>query len=451
MLTRPVAAQRWALVSTILGSSLAFIDSTVVNVSLPAVTTAFQAGAAAAQWVVIGYTLPLSALVLTGGALGDRFGSRQIFSLGVLTFAIASAGCAVAQSLPQLLVARVLQGIAAALLVPSSLALLGATFSEEQRGRAIGTWSAFASLSGAAGPLLGGWLVDHWSWRLVFLINLPIAAVTLAIIATRVPSPQRAGGRRIDLLGAAAITIALGSITAAMTLPSTARHPGALALTFGVAGVLAFAAFVIIENRASDPMMPLRVWRSRTFAGVNAVTLLIYAAMSMLLFELPLYLIEIRGKSAVAAAAALLPIVAQIFFISRPAGAWAARVGPRRPLTIGSLLVGAGFGLLALVVSVYPGILTLGLGMALVVAPLTTTVMSALDTSHAGLASGVNNAVARVAGLMGVAMLGPIVHAASTHDLAAGFHRAMFTAALLAAGGAIIASRLPTGTRPASL
>jgi EmrB/QacA subfamily drug resistance transporter len=451
MLTRPAPAQRWTLVSTILGSSLAFIDSTVVNVSLPALTAAFHAGAAAAQWVVVGYTLPLSALVLTGGALGDRFGSRRTFSLGVLMFALASAGCAVAQSLAQLLAARVLQGIAAALLVPSSLALLGATFADEERGRAIGTWSAFASLSGAVGPLLGGWLVDHWSWRLVFLINLPIAAVTLFIIATRVAAPPHAGARRIDLLGAAAITIALGTITAAMTLPSGAAHPRALAVGLGVAGALAFAAFLIIEARERDPMMPLRVWRSKTFAGVNAVTLVIYAALSMLLFELPLYLIEIRGKTAVAAAAAMLPIVAEIFFISRPAGAWAARVGPRRPLTIGSLLVAAGFGLLTLDISVYPGILTLGLGMALVVAPLTATVMSALDTNHAGLASGVNNAVARVAGLLGVAMLGPIVHATSTHDLAAGFHRVMLTAGLLAAAGAIIATRLPKQTRPASI
>jgi EmrB/QacA subfamily drug resistance transporter len=434
-------------VSTILGSSLAFIDSTVVNVSLPALTTAFHAGAAAAQWVVVGYTLPLSALVLTGGSLGDRFGSRQIFSVGVLMFAIASAGCAVAQSLPQLLVARVVQGIAAALLVPSSLALLGATFPEQERGSAIGTWSAFASLSGAVGPLLGGWLIDHWSWRLVFLINLPIAAITLAIVATRVATPQHAGGRRIDLLGAAAITIALGTITAAMTLPSGVPHQRTLAVTFAVTGALAFAAFLIIEARASDPMMPLRIWRSKTFAGVNALTLVIYAAMSMLLFELPLYLIEIRGKSAIAAAAAILPIVAEIFFISRPAGAWASRVGPRRPLTIGSLLVASGFGLLTLDISVFPGIFTLGLGMALVVAPLTSTVMSALDTNHAGLASGVNNAVARVAGLLGVAMLGPIVRASSTHDLAAGFHRVMLIAALLAAAGAIIASRLPKETR----
>jgi len=451
MLTRPAPAQRWTLVSTILGSSLAFIDGTVVNVSLPALTAAFHAGAAAAQWVVVGYTLPLSALVLTGGAFGDRFGSRRIFALGVVMFAIASGGCAVAQSFTQLLIARVLQGIAAALLVPSSLALLGATFTDEQRGRAIGTWSAFASLSGAVGPLLGGWLVDHWSWRFVFLINLPVAAVTLAIVATRVMTPRHSGGRRIDLLGAAAVTFALGTITAAMTLPSGAQHPRALAAALAVAGSLAFAAFLIIEGRASDPMMPLRVWRSKTFAGVNAVTLVIYAAMSMLLFELPLYLIEIRGESAVAAAAAMLPIVAELFFISRPAGAWAARAGPRRPLTIGSLLVAAGFGLLTLDGSVFPGILTLGLGMALVVAPLTTTVMSALDTDHAGLASGVNNAVARVAGLLGVAMLGPIVHATSTHDLAAGFHRVMLTAAFLAAGGAIIATRLPTERRPASI
>jgi EmrB/QacA subfamily drug resistance transporter len=439
----PARTQQWTLIATILGSSLAFIDSTVVTVSLPALAERFHAGAAAAQWVILGYTLPLSALVLTGGTLGDRFGSRKVFSIGVLLFAIASACCALAQSLPQLIAARVAQGVAAALLVPSSLALLGATFSEAERGRAIGTWSAFASLSGALGPLLGGWLIDHWSWRLVFLINLPLAAATLTIVAAWVPPSSAERSNRVDLAGATAVTIAFGAITAALTLSSANDERTGLITLLGVTGIAAFAIFLFIEAQSTHPMMPLGVWQSATFAIVNALTLVTYAALAMLMFELPLYLIEIQRQSAVRAAAAMLPIVAEIFVLSRASGAWASRAGPRIPLTLGGVLVAAGFGLLTLDLNVFPGIATLGLGMALIVAPLTTAVMTSLDSQHAGLASGVNNAVARVAGLFGVALLGPITHARSPHELAAAFHRVMLVAALLSALGAVIASRLP--------
>ena len=435
--------ERWTLVATILGSSLAFIDSTVATVSLPALADRFSASAAAVQWVVIGYTLPLSALVLTGGAFSDRFGPRRVFSIGVLLFAIASAFCAGAQSLPQLLMARVAQGAVAALLVPSSLALLGTSFPETERGRAIGTWSAFASLTAAIGPLLGGWLIDRWSWRLAFLINVPLAAATLVIVAARVPAPaERPRGGRIDVAGAIAITVALGAITAALTLSSATRGGGRLAAILGAA---AFVLFLVIESRTDHPMMPLSVWRSSTFAGLNALTFVVYAALAMLMFELPIYLIEIRGYSATAAAAAMLPIVAEIFVLSRVTGAWASRAGPRTPLTLAGLLVAAGFALLALRDDVFPGIVTLGLGMAMIVAPLTTEVMTALDTGHAGLASGVNNAVARVAGLFGVAVLGTITHARSAYELAAAFHRVMIVAAVLGAIGAAIAARLPGG------
>jgi EmrB/QacA subfamily drug resistance transporter len=438
------SAQRWTLVATIMGSSLAFIDSTVVTVSLPALTHRFNASAAAAQWIVVAYTLPLSALVLTGGALGDRFGSRRIFSIGVLLFAIASACCALAQSLPQLLVSRAAQGVAAALLIPSSLALLGATFSEGERGRAIGTWSAFGSLSGALGPLVGGWLIDHWSWRLVFLINLPLAAATLAIVQARISDPSGRHGDRTDVAGAAAVTIALGTITAAFTLPPTVHQRAGLLALLGTIGAMSFALFLFIEARIGYPMMPLGVWKSPVFARVNAVTFAIYAATSMLMFELPLYLIEIKNYSAVAAAAALLPVVVEIFVISSVSGAWAARVGPRLPLTTGTAFLTAGFGLLAWAANPYPGIATVGLGMALIVAPLTTAVMSALDREHVGLASGVNNAVARVAGLFGVAVLGPIVGAQSPHELAAGFPRVMIAAAVLGAIGVFLAKGLPS-------
>jgi EmrB/QacA subfamily drug resistance transporter len=439
----PARTERWTLVATILGSSIAFIDSTVVTVSLPALAHQFNASAAAIQWVVVGYTLPLSALVLTGGTLGDRFGPRRIFSLGVVLFAIASAFCAGAQSLTQFLAARVAQGMAAALLVPSSLALLGTSFPESERGRAIGTWSAFASLTAALGPLLGGWLIDRWSWRLAFLINLPIAAVTLAIIRAYVPSPVLPPrDARIDVAGAIAITIAFAALTGALTL-SSANQSGVAITALGTAGAVAFVAFLWIESRSAQPMMPLGVWRSPMFAGVNAVTFVVYAGMAMLMFELPLYLIEIEGHPAMAAAAAMLPMVVEIFALSRFTGAWSSRAGPRTPLTLGGLLVATGFALMAFPINVFPGVVTLGLGMALIVAPLTTAVMSSLEAEHAGLASGVNNAVARVAGLFGVAVLGIISQARSAHELAAAFHRIMIVGAMLGLVGALIASRLP--------
>jgi EmrB/QacA subfamily drug resistance transporter len=436
----PPTAQQWTLVATILGSSLAFIDGTVVSVALPALTEQFNASAAAAQWVVVGYTLPLSALVLTGGSLGDRFGPRKIFAIGVLLFAIASASCALAQSLTQLVVSRAAQGIAAALLVPSSLALLGASFSDAERGRAIGTWSGFASLSGAIGPLLGGWLIDHASWRLAFLINLPVAAATLAIVSAWVPEPSEQRATPIDVSGAAAVTIAFAAITSALTLSSASYGPIALLVAVSV---VAFAIFLSIEARAEHPMMALEIWKSATFSRVNLLTFVIYAALSMLMFELPLYLIDVKGYSAVRSATALLPLVAAMLVGSRASGAWAARAGPRAPLTIGALLVTGGFVLLALGVNEFPAIVTLGLGMALVVAPLTTTVMGALDREHAGLASGVNNAVARVAGLLGVAAIGPIAHAQSPQQLASAFQRVMLVAAALSVLGVVIAIRLP--------
>ena len=439
-------AQRWTLLATILGSSLAFIDSTVVSVALPALAHRFHASTAAVQWVVVGYTLPLSALVLTGGALSDRLGPRKVFSLGVLSFAIASAFCGGAFSLSQLLLARVAQGITAALLVPASLALLGTSFPEAERGRAIGTWSAFASLTAATGPLLGGWLIDWWSWRPAFLINVPLAAATLVIVAAYVPPPATPPqGARIDIAGAIAITIALGALTAALTLSSSdvidTRGTGLLVLT----GAAAFVGFLVIETRTDHPMMPLGIWRSSLFASLNALTFVVYTAMAMLMFELPIYLIDIKGGRATTAAAAMLPIIAAISSLSRVTGAWASRAGPRLPLTLGCVLVAAGFAVLAARVDVLPGIVIIGLGMAMIVAPLTTAVMTALDTRHAGLASGINNAVARVAGLFGVAVLGTITHARSEYELAAAFHQVMAVAAALSAAGAAIALRVRAG------
>jgi predicted MFS family arabinose efflux permease len=264
-------------------------------------------------------------------------------------------------------------------------------------------------------------------------------------VGARVPPSHGQRGNRVDVAGAAAVTIAFGAITAALTLSSTTSGLARGTTVLGLIGALAFAMFLVIEARSDHPMMPLGVWRSRTFSGVNALTLVIYAALAMFMFELPIYLIEVTHKSALAAAAAMLPLVVEIFVLSRAAGAWAARAGPRTPLTLGALLVAAGFGLLAVDINVFPGIATLGLGMALIVAPLTTTVMASLESRHAGLASGVNNAVARVAGLLGVAVLGPITHARSPHELASAFHRVMVAGAVLAVLGALIAARLPRG------
>jgi EmrB/QacA subfamily drug resistance transporter len=422
---KPCASPVWVLVTAILASSMAFIDGTVVNVALPAIQRDLSAGAGDAEWVVEAYSLFLSSLLLVGGALGDRLGRRRVFAGGVAMFAVTSAACGFAPSPGVLIGARALQGVAAAMLMPGSLALISASYSGAARGRAIGTWSGASAITAALGPVLGGFLVGHFSWRWAFFINVPLAAVALLLALTRIPESRDPDVRgALDWPGAVLCSLGLGGVVYAAIRAQGGGGFDTMALGALVIGLAALVVFVWQERRLEragaaarrSPMLSLRLFRSRAFSATNLLTLLLYAPLGGALFFVPFDLIEVHGYSPAAAGAALLPMILLLSVMSRWAGGLVGSVGARLPLTVGPLIAAGGFALFAMPgtggsywATFFPATVVLGVGMSVTVAPLTTTVMGSVASRHAGAASGVNNAVARAAGLLAIALFGIVL------------------------------------------
>jgi EmrB/QacA subfamily drug resistance transporter len=444
-------AGRWLVAVTVLGSGMAFLDGTVVNVALPDIGRDFDAATSSLQWILNGYLLTLASLILLGGALGDRYGRRRVFVLGVWLFTLASLLCAVAPSVELLIAARLLQGVGGALLTPGSLALIEASFRPTDRARAIGAWSGLGGVATAIGPLLGGYLIEAVSWRAIFLLNLPLGAFVAWAAARHVPetSDPRASGH-VDLLGAALAAFGLAGTTYAL-IEAPGQGASAAVLATGIGGVLALLAFFAAERRSPDPMLPLEIFRSRQFSAANAVTFVVYAALGGIFFLLVAFLQISLGYTPIEAGSATLPITALMLAFSARAGGLAQRIGPRIPLTLGPLVIALGLLWMTQIdpgdsylAAVLPPVIVFGLGLTLVVAPVTATVLAAADSRLSGIASGVNNAVARVAGLLAVAVL-PVLAGITGEgfydpaEMTDGFHMAAVACAALAALGGLIA------------
>ncbi|MGI5185136.1 DHA2 family efflux MFS transporter permease subunit [Dactylosporangium sp. CA-152071] len=460
------ASGRWVLTATILGSGIAAIDATVVGIALPAIGRSFDTDLETLQWVVTSYTLALAGLLLIAGALGDRYGRRKIFLVGVVWFAVASVLCGAAPDAPTLIAARALQGVGAALLTPGSLAILQASFRPEDRSRAIGAWSGLGGVATAIGPFLGGWLVGAASWRLIFAINVPIAAAVVLLTWRHVPeSRDTTATGRVDVPGGTLVTLGLIGITYGLIEGHSLGWTSPLVLTALVGGVLMLGAFVWWERRTAHPMLPLDLFASPQFSATNVVTFVVYGAIGGALFLLPIQLQQVAGYSALQAGVSLLPVTVIMLLLSARSGALASRIGPRLQMSAGPVVVGLGMALFAridasgsYVTSVLPAVVVLGLGLATTVAPLTSTALSSARSSHAGMASAVNNDVARAAGLIAVAVLPAAAGITGTAyldppRLSAGFHTAVLICAalcLLAAAVAATTIRNPPRPTPAA-
>jgi EmrB/QacA subfamily drug resistance transporter len=448
------AHPRWTLVACILASSLSFVDGSVLNVALPAIRSSYGAGAAEVQWVVNAFLLPLSALLLLGGALGDHFGRRRLLVTGTSLFAVASLLCALAPSLPILLAARGAQGVGAALLLPNSLALLNAAFSGEKRGRAVGIWAAAGAAAAAVAPLIGGWLVGTVGWPAIFYINLPLALGAILLAVKFVDESRDPGAGRTDYAGALLATAGLGGVTYALTLWSASGRFTGAAIAALVAGIVLLAGFLAVEiRRRSRAMLPIDLFRGRCFSGLNLLTLLLYGAFGAAMLLIPFVLISGGGYSPVKAGLAMLPLPILMTAASPTMGGLAARLGPRIPLTVGPVVVAGGMILARLIgqdgsywTGPFPAITVMALGMTIAVAPLTASVLGSVEEQHVAMASGFNSAVARLGGLIATALLGSVLgkHGA---EMFPDFHSAMFVSAGVAALSAVVALTMLGGVK----